>query len=122
MSFGPVRIFKVVRADELSVIQERGVFSGSADDRRDGFVHLVTEEQIASVVARSLAGEQPLFLLELDVAALGEHPRFERGGDGALYPHLHIGLPWVAVTSHRQLDRALRPTRTDIASGAPRAG
>jgi len=86
-----VRLFKLFRAAEWAGFVRAGVFSGSADDLRDGFVHLSTEAQLPRTLRRHFAGETGLVAAEL---ALADDPalRWERAGDGALFPHLYRPL------------------------------
>lgn len=82
-----------------------GVYLGSADDLRDGFIHLSTASQLAGTVARHFAGQRDLVLVRLEAASLGEALRYEPSRGGALFPHLYgpldprlatevVALPW----------------------------
>lgn len=63
-------------------------------DIQDGFVHLSTPTQARETVARHFTAHDPatLWLLALDVDALGEALRFEPSRGGALFPHLYRAL------------------------------
>ena len=74
-------------------------FAGSAVDRRDGFIHLSTREQVPGTIAAhfpNCGGE--LVILEIDAASLGDKLHWERSRGGALFPHLYGVLPVAAVT------------------------
>jgi uncharacterized protein (DUF952 family) len=91
-------IYKVLRPMEWREMQELARFAGSQDDRRDGFIHFSTREQLIGTIERHFAGERNLVVLEVDAQRLGERLRWERSRGGALFPHLYAELPLSAVT------------------------
>ena len=95
------RIYKVLRAAEWAHAQASGVFGGSADDLRDGFIHFSTAGQLNATIDRHFAGERDLVVLEVDAAALGDALVWEPSRGGALFPHLYGELPLTAVTQTR---------------------
>lgn len=103
----PAAIFKIFRADEWEGFQQSGQFAGSADDLRDGFIHLSTATQLAGTVARHFAGEKGLIAAEL---ALDGDPalRWEASRDGALFPHLYRRLGMDDVNGWTTLDPLLQ--------------
>ena len=50
-------VIKLLRAAEWAQFQADGVFAGSPDDLRDGFIHLSTPEQAPGTAAKWFAGE-----------------------------------------------------------------
>src|SRR5687767_13089209 len=91
-------VFKILRSAEWQAARERGVFPGSADDLRDGFIHLSTLEQLAGTLARHFAGEAGLVLLEIETDAVRSAIKWEPSRGGALFPHLYVDLPLIAVS------------------------
>jgi uncharacterized protein (DUF952 family) len=91
-------IYKVLRNAEWVEAQASGVFAGSPDDIRDGFIHFSTAEQLKGTLERHFAGEENLVVLEVEAQALGEALRWEPSRGGALFPHLYGGLPIAAVS------------------------
>jgi uncharacterized protein (DUF952 family) len=90
-------IFKICpRADWQAAI-ERGVYEGSGDDRRDGFLHFSTRHQLDGTAAKYFAGQSDLVLVEVAVGPLAAHLRWESSRDGELFPHLYAPLPLTAV-------------------------
>jgi|SRR5579863_2727367 len=69
-----------------------GRYTGSADDRRDGFLHFSTAGQIAESARRHRAGQAGLVLVMVEAARLGDRLRWEASRDGALFPHLYGSL------------------------------
>ncbi len=93
-------IYTLVRSGDWHVAEEVGEYRGSADDRRDGFLHFSTAAQVRASAARHRAGEPDLLLVEVDVAALGSALRWEPAAGGSrpgLFPHLYGPLPLGAV-------------------------
>ena len=84
-------IFKILRAGEWAHLRDSGSFAGSADDLRDGFIHMSTEDQLEGTLARHFAGEAGLVVIELGVEA-DPSLRWEVSRGGALFPHLYRPL------------------------------
>lgn len=96
--------FKVLTAAELTEL-EGGSFAGSADDRRDGYIHLSTEAQLTETVDRHYAGQDGLWVAEVDLAALGDAIRWEPSRGGQDFPHLYGALPLDTVVAYSPLER-----------------
>jgi len=86
-------IYKVARADEWQAAREAGVYQGSADDGRDGYIHFSTPAQLPATLARHYAGREGLLLIAVEVRALGENLAWEPSRGGDLFPHLYAPLP-----------------------------
>lgn len=89
--WGGMAIFKILRAAEWVSFQADGVFAGSADDRRDGFIHLSTEKQLEGTLAKHFAGEAGLVVVQVGVE---DDPalKWEVSRGGARFPHLYRPL------------------------------
>jgi uncharacterized protein (DUF952 family) len=90
-------IYHLARAEEWAVTGASGAYAGGAHDRRDGFIHFSTKDQIVESAARHRAGEEGLLLLAVEADVLGEALRWEPSRGGALFPHLYGLLPPAAV-------------------------
>jgi uncharacterized protein (DUF952 family) len=93
-------IYTLVRGEDWRVAEAVGEYRGSADDTRDGFLHFSTAAQVRASAVKHRAGERDLFLVEVDVAALGDALRWEPAAGGSrpgLFPHLYGPLPLGAV-------------------------
>ena len=64
-------VYKVVRTAEWDRAREAGVFQGSADDERDGFIHLSRAAQLRATLEKHFAGEDGLLLVSLHVEGFG---------------------------------------------------
>jgi uncharacterized protein (DUF952 family) len=78
-----------------------GAYHGSADDQRDGFIHLSALHQLEGTLARHFKGQADLVLIGYATDALGADLRWEPSRDGDLFPHLYAALPTsLAQTSY----------------------
>ena len=100
-------IYKICPAPAWREAERRGVFQGSADDRRDGFIHFSTAAQVPGTAAKHFAGQAGLVLIAVDGLALGDALRWEPSRGGELFPHLYGELGLGAVTGIAEL--RLRP-------------
>lgn len=91
-------VYKVLRRHEWHDAQAQGVFRGSADDARDGFIHLSTAAQVRGTLERHFARDADLVVLELEAGTLGPSLKWEASRGGALFPHFYDALPLAMVT------------------------
>ena len=93
-------ICKLFRTSEWADFVASGHFAGSADDRRDGFIHLSFAGQLQRTARKHFAGERPLVIAWL---AVGQDPalRLEPSG-AARYPHLYRPLVLTDVIRHEK--------------------
>lgn len=92
MSRTATPVLKVFTADQWTALIETGVFHGSADDLRDGFIHLSTDPQLAGTLARHFAGAVGLVVAEIATERFGSALRWEESRGGMLFPHLYATL------------------------------
>jgi uncharacterized protein (DUF952 family) len=100
----PSAAWKILTAEEWAAFQAAGRFEGSADDRRDGFIHLSAEDQVEGTLARHFSGRTGLVLAEIDLAELGDELKWEQSRGGALFPHHYGILRLEAVRAVRTLE------------------
>jgi uncharacterized protein (DUF952 family) len=96
------RIYKICPASAWREAERQGVFRGSADDARDGFIHFSTAAQVAETARKHFFGQAGLFLVEVEAGALGGALKWERSRNDDLFPHLYGDLDLGAV--HRVLN------------------
>jgi uncharacterized protein (DUF952 family) len=92
-------IYKICDASAWREAERQGVFRGSADDARDGFIHFSTAAQVEGTARKHFSGQTGLFLIAIDADALGDALRWERSRNDELFPHLYGDLDFSAVTS-----------------------
>jgi uncharacterized protein (DUF952 family) len=90
-------IYKITPASAWREAERQGVYRGSADDRRDGFIHFSTASQVAGTARKHFSGQTGLFLVAVDAAALGDALRWEPSRNDELFPHLYGELDLGAV-------------------------
>jgi uncharacterized protein (DUF952 family) len=92
------RIYKICPASAWREAERQGVYRGSADDIRDGFIHFSTASQVAETARKHFFGQTGLFLIEVDADSLAGALRMERSRNDELFPHLYGELDLGAVT------------------------
>jgi uncharacterized protein (DUF952 family) len=97
------RIYKICPASAWREAERQGVYRGSADDIRDGFIHFSSAAQVAETARKHFFGQTGLFLIEVDADALGEALRWERSRNDELFPHLYRELDVSTVTGVRDI-------------------
>ena len=85
-------IYKICDREEWESTLARGVFTGSAVDRRDGFIHFSASHQLRETAQRHFAGRPDLVLLGIESESLGPDLRWEKSRGGDLFPHLYAAL------------------------------
>jgi uncharacterized protein (DUF952 family) len=97
------RIYKICPASAWREAERQGVYRGSADDTRDGFIHFSLPAQVAETARKHFFGQSGLFLIEVDADALGDALRWEPSRNDELFPHLYGELDLGAVTGVHSL-------------------
>ena len=97
--------FKVLTGAQLAQLERDGHWSGSADDARDGYIHLSTAAQLTATVDKHYADGDDLHVAEVDLEALGDAIRWEASRGGQEFPHLYGELPLDAVVAYSPLER-----------------
>jgi len=86
-------VYKVASRDAWEQACRDGRFAGSADDLRDGFIHLSLASQLAGTLAKHFRGQADLVLLQFNSTELGDTLRWEPSRGGENFPHLYSALP-----------------------------
>jgi uncharacterized protein (DUF952 family) len=93
-------LYHMAKRSEWEHGEAEGTYRGSADDRRDGFMHFSTAEQVVESAARHRAGQTDLLLIVVAEESVGPW-KWEVARNGALFPHLYGDLPSaIAVGVH----------------------
>ena len=83
------KVYKIFIESEWLLFKETGLFKGSADDLRDGFIHLSTEEQVDGVIKRFFFGQKPLYVADFSTPDFLKRLTWEQSSSGGIYPHLY---------------------------------
>jgi len=86
-------VYKILAREEWDAAVARGGYAGSADDLRDGFVHLSAATQLFGTAAKYFRGQDGLVLVAFDAVELGGSLKWEPSRGGELFPHLFCELP-----------------------------
>jgi uncharacterized protein (DUF952 family) len=93
-------VYRVLLAAEWQQMLACGEFIGSGTDKRDGYIHLSTHEQVAGTITAHFADvlRRDLIVVEINAVSLRGKLRWEASRAGGLFPHLYGVLPLGAVT------------------------
>jgi uncharacterized protein (DUF952 family) len=105
----PRIVYKVCSSADWCQAKRSGAFDGSPDDRRDGYIHLSTYDQLAGTLAKHFSGPDGrgrpgLLLIAFDADALGPSLKWEAARNGALFPHLYAPLKTKLAIRETALD------------------
>ncbi|TGX55854.1 DUF952 domain-containing protein [Sphingomonas gei] len=95
--------YKVLTAEQMSVLERDGSFAGAPVDLQDGYIHLSIAAQLRETIDKHFAGQDGLWLAAVDLEALGESVKWEPSRGGQLFPHLYGALPLDAVIAYSEL-------------------
>ena len=98
-----VLIFKIATAEAWTAAVDRGVFAGSPDDVRDGYIHLSSQDQLLATAVKYFAGINDLVLAAVEPERLGDRLKWESSRGGVLFPHYYGELPVAAARWVRPL-------------------
>lgn len=87
------RVYKIAAMSEWRAAQERGSYAGSADDLRDGFIHLSASHQVDGTLAKHFRARPDLLLIAFEADALLPSLAWEASRGGDLFPHYYGALP-----------------------------
>ena len=90
-------IYKIFRSGEWAAFMSAGVFAGSADDLRDGYIHLSPGDLLAGTLAKHFSTEAGLVVAEVAVADDPEL-RWEVARGTLRFPHLYRSLVLADLT------------------------
>src|SRR6187549_2420790 len=100
-------IYKICSRAALRDAEACGELRPSADDARDGYIHLSTQAQLRGTLERHFRGQRSLVLLSVSVERLPAAAlRWEPARDGKLFPHLYGALPMSAIVGTSEIDDA----------------
>lgn len=90
-------VYKILPRAAWEAACRAGAYTGSDDDRRDGYIHFSARHQLAATAAKYFRGQPDLVVVVLDAAALGAALKWEPSRGGDLFPHLYAPLPVAAA-------------------------
>jgi uncharacterized protein (DUF952 family) len=119
----PDHVYKIV--DQLAWAQAAatGRFSGSADDQRDGFIHLSAPHQVARTAELYFSNTEGLLIAAFTTDSLADNLLWEPSRGGDLFPHYFAPLPTDRATwvQPLPLDSVGRPCVETVLAANPDA-
>lgn len=100
----PPVVFKVLAREDWDRARTTGVYNGSPDDLRDGYIHFSAAHQLGATLAKYFRGKTDHLLVAFDVQALGPDLKWEPSRGGDLFPHLYGPLPAALALWQRPLE------------------
>lgn len=97
------KIYKILPKAEWDAARATGVFTGSAVDLADGFIHFSGHDTAQRTAELYFKGQSDLMLLTVEADHLGEALKWEASRGGALFPHLFRALKVDEVIAERPL-------------------
>lgn len=82
-------IYHMTEAAIWAKAKHYGQYEGTADDRRDGFIHFSTASQVRTSAGKHRAGQSGLVLIGVEAARMGKALKWEPARGGQLFPHLY---------------------------------
>ena len=89
--------YKIETRSAWAKAKSTGVYTGSALDVTDGFIHLSALDQVRATLAMWFKDQPDLILAKIDLSTLGETVVWEASRGGALFPHIYGPIPMSAV-------------------------
>lgn len=96
-------VYKIVREDDWAAACRAGVYLGSADDKRDGFIHLSAAHQLSGTARKHFKDQRNLILVRFQASDLGTRLRWGTSRGGELFPHFYGSLPTVLAREQNAL-------------------
>jgi uncharacterized protein (DUF952 family) len=97
------KVFKIVSATVWANAVKAGAFAGSADDVRDGYIHLSSASQLHGTLHKYFTGQPDVLLVAFDQGALAPNLKWEPSRGGELFPHFYGPLPVSAALWQKPL-------------------
>ena len=95
-------IYKIIDNDEWKKAKETGLYSGSAKDLQDGYIHFSGEDQIQGTLKKYYTNKKNLILLKVETLNL-DNLFWEQASDGNMFPHLYSSLDIKNVISENEI-------------------
>lgn len=97
-------IYKICAVSDWNDACIKGVYTGSGDDIRDGFIHFSSWEQVKGTYDKYFADQSSLLIVTVDISQLEpEKLKWEVSRNGEKFPHLYGDLNLDAVVKVEEL-------------------
>ncbi len=96
-------IYKISTRQEWDLALSKGVYQGSKDDLRDGFIHFSKASQLRETARKHFSGQADLLLIVVDSSKFGPELKWEVSRGGELFPHLFDSLNVSLISGQYEL-------------------
>ncbi len=97
-------IYKICSRKAWDAALAAGVYGGSSDDARDGFIHFSTARQLPGTAQKHFSGRSDLVVAAFAADALGAALKWEASRSGQMFPHLYGTLDPAAALWMKPFD------------------
>ena len=114
-------IYKICGRRAWDAALAAGIYEGSSDDARDGFIHFSTARQLPGTAQKHFCGRSDLVVAAFAADALGGALKWEAARNGQMFPHLYGALDPATALWVKPLDicdGAFRFAALDLEDGA----
>ena len=94
------KIYKIFLQIEWNEMLANRCFSGSVDDKRDGFIHLSTSIQLAETLSKHFHGQDSIVVAEVDAEKNSDLLKYEFSRGGNKFPHLYGNLELSSIINY----------------------
>ena len=91
-------VYKILTLEDWDAFRLTGEYLGSADDKRDGFIHLSNKAQMQGTLDKHYKAVPKVIIIELEAAMMGPALKYEISRGGAAFPHLYGTLELAHMT------------------------
>lgn len=99
-------IYKIFTTPEWAKFESQGLYAGSVDDQRDGFIHFSTFDQVSGTLAKHYTTVPGVVIAAVDAQRIAPSLRWEVSRGGDKFPHLYASLEITDVIEHWTLIRS----------------
>ena len=98
-------IYKIVTKESWDKAKQNGLYEGSQDDQRDGYIHFSSRETLQGTLDKHFKDKTNLLLIAVNAKDLGQTLKWEPSRGGALFPHLYAPLPTTHILWEKPLQQ-----------------
>ena len=88
----PHHIYKIFRPSEWDDFTNSGLFTGSLDDKRDGFIHFSTLVQVPGTLDKYYTDKIDVIIAQILSQDIEKDLKYETSRGGMEFPHLYADL------------------------------
>ena len=99
-------IYKIETKENWEKAKQNGLYEGSKDDQRDGYIHFSSKETLQGTLDKHFKDKTNLVLIAVNDKDLGQALKWEPSRGGDLFPHLYAPLPTTHVLWEKPIQQS----------------